>query len=115
MKHLIIWFTLGACLLLFGCQGPKQRANESRLDSKPAIDFCRDLDLFYNEDFVFSYEEDLRLFQSRIKGLGLKKTQLDGRILCQAIGVLVEPDYLGRSDKVFLADVLNPDALADIN
>ncbi|MBN1123464.1 MAG: hypothetical protein JXA82_00555 [Sedimentisphaerales bacterium] len=114
MKHLIIWFTLGACLLLFGCQESNHCVNQSLSESKPAIDFCHEMDLFYNEDLIFSYEEDFRLFQSRIKGLGLKKTQLSGHVLCKAIGVLVEPNYLGRSDKVFVADVLDPEALGNI-
>lgn len=89
MKPLIIWLTLGACLLLFGCQDSNKQANLQMSQIKPSTSYCNQVDAFYNEDFAFSCEEDLHLFQAKINGLThqneLAKTRLDGLEIFEAI------------------------------
>ena len=94
MKHLITWLTLGIILLLFGCQDcQRQQAqlDNDTLRSPPVINYCSDLDLFYNEGFVFDHEEDIRIFTAKIKGQRLAKTRLGGETLCRALRLAAQP------------------------
>lgn len=111
MKHWIAWLTLGACLLLFGCQDATRnlamgrRYRPAKMTHHPdAIDFCREMDLFYNEDFALSYEEDVQLLHAQITGFGLRRTRLDGPALCGALGTAIEPQVGPESRNILLAE-----------
>jgi len=97
MKHWIAWLTLGACLLLFGCQetahqpAPATLVPNETAGHTAGVDFCRDMDLFYNESFALSPQEDMRLFHARIAGCRLHRTRLNARSLCAALTVAIRP------------------------
>jgi len=110
MKHWLAWLILGTCVLLFGCQQAARDDTPSNLaptdlPTRTAdIDFCRDLDLFYNEGFALSYDEDLRLFRARIEGHRLARTRLQPEILCAALDTAIEPPDRFMAPAPLLAD-----------
>ncbi len=95
MRHLITWLTLGTILLLFGCQDcQRQQAHldNDTLRPPPVIDYCGDLDLFYNEGFAFDYEDDMKIFTAKIEVQRLAKTRLSGETLLHALRLAAQPD-----------------------
>ncbi|HEV58487.1 MAG TPA: hypothetical protein ENN87_13510 [Phycisphaerales bacterium] len=110
MKHWIAWLTLGACLLLFGCQEtarqstPPRRVPDQTAGHTKGVDFCRDMDLFYNESFALSPQEDVRLFHARIAGCRLHRTRLNARSLCTALTTAISRRAASPEEPILLAE-----------
>ncbi len=92
MKPFITWFTLGACLLLFGCQESTQQSTDNILVAKPSMDYCNSMDMFYNDAFSFTWDEDFKLFQARIAGQQKRHMRIGAENLCMVLLDLSQTD-----------------------
>ena len=103
MRYCLL-FAVSVCLLLCGCQNdlasggyhPAGQIAEVSCNNdrgEIAISYAKELNLLYNDDFSLSYEQDLRLFFSKLQAFAEQQEKsahhiekLSGAQLCRAMG-----------------------------
>ena len=111
MLRFLMWFTLGALLLLSSCTQHRYSLHAYRLYTmnnsaenldnavQPAIAYSDRIDTFYNNDFKMSFGEDMQAFYGKVDACPKPGEQppakLSGRKLYQALAIIDEPEKPG--------------------
>jgi hypothetical protein len=112
----MIWFTLGALFFLSSCQEstympqvyqPTEQSTKIQQQLQPVeptISYSNEIDVFYNNDFKLTFEEDLEAFYSKVDTYAEHKASSDKMLsaanLYRALNVVNEPRPLEDISKV---------------
>lgn len=116
MRSFLTWFTLGALFILSSCTEstyipqvyqPTEESSKIQQQLKPVeptISYSNEIDLFYNNDFKLTFEEDLETFYTKVDAYAEHKSSSDNMLsatnLYRALNVLNEPESLEDISKV---------------